>query len=158
MTTIFPGRYTAAAEGEFVVFIVGMRINQPWRVRKWWPAFRAMPRMLRELSMAKELGLLSYELMLAWPGFGVIQYWRSFEALEAYAWARDRQHLPAQRAFNTAVGDNPAVGVWHETYVVRPSSHEAIYRNMPRFGLARAFGHAKIDAGRNTARARIDAR
>ncbi|MFO1090937.1 MAG: DUF4188 domain-containing protein [Hyphomicrobiales bacterium] len=157
MAPVFPGRYTAVAEGPFVVFLIGMRINRPWRVDLWWPAFRAMPRMLRELTKARELGLLSHELMLFRTGFSVVQYWRSFEALEAYAWARNHEHFPAQKAFNAAVGDNPAVGVWHETYVVEPGRHEAIYRNMPRFGLARAFEHRLIDAPRDRARGRMGA-
>lgn len=155
MPTIYPGRFTAEAEGEFVVFLIGMRVNQPWRLAKWWPVFRAMPRMLRELTKARELGLLGFEPMLSRRGFAVVQYWRSFEALEAYAWARNHEHFPALKAFNAAIGDNPAVGVWHETYVVKAGGYEAIYRNMPRFGLAKAFAHAAIDRSRDTARARI---
>jgi hypothetical protein len=132
-----------------------MRVNQPWRLAKWWPVFRAMPRMLRELTKAKELGLLGSEPMLSRRGFAVVQYWRSFEALEAYAWAQDHEHFPALKAFNAAIGDNPAVGVWHETYLVNAGAYEAIYRNMPRFGLARAFEHSRIDRSRDTARERI---
>ena len=29
MPQIFPGRYTADVEGDFVVFLIGMRVNRP---------------------------------------------------------------------------------------------------------------------------------
>jgi hypothetical protein len=40
-----PGRYTADIEGDFVVFLIGMRFNHPLRIRKWLPVATAMPRM-----------------------------------------------------------------------------------------------------------------
>jgi hypothetical protein len=46
--------------------------------------------------------------------------------------------LPAWAAFNRAVGSGGDVGIWHETYRVRPGDYECIYNNMPLFGLARA--------------------
>ena len=52
----------AEIDGEFVVFLIGMRINKPWKLHKWVPIFLAMPRMLRELSRHPELGLLGYQL------------------------------------------------------------------------------------------------
>ncbi len=42
--------WMTAAEGEVTVFLIGMRINSFVRVRGWWPVFRAMPAMLRELA------------------------------------------------------------------------------------------------------------
>jgi hypothetical protein len=58
MATIHPGRYTAEIEGDFVVFLIGMRLNRPWKVHRWLPVFAAMPRMLRELARDPERGLL----------------------------------------------------------------------------------------------------
>ena len=52
MARIFADRMTADIEGDFVVFLIGMRINKPWKVHKWWPVFSAMPRMLKELEAA----------------------------------------------------------------------------------------------------------
>jgi hypothetical protein len=52
------GRYTADIDGDFVVFLIGMRFNRPWRVRKWWPVATAMPKMLRALDQHPELGCL----------------------------------------------------------------------------------------------------
>ena len=42
-------RLTAAIEGDFVVFLIGMRINRPLKAHKWLPVIRAMPRMIEEL-------------------------------------------------------------------------------------------------------------
>jgi hypothetical protein len=39
MATIHPGRYTAEIEGDFVVFLIGMRLNRPWKVHQWLPAY-----------------------------------------------------------------------------------------------------------------------
>ncbi|MDQ6860853.1 MAG: DUF4188 domain-containing protein, partial [Verrucomicrobiota bacterium] len=66
-----------------------------------------------------------------------LQYWRSAAHLTEYAANRDRQHLPAWAAFTRAVGDSGDVGIWHETYLVKPGGYETIYHNMPPFGLGR---------------------
>jgi Domain of unknown function (DUF4188) len=132
------GRLTARADGEFVLFLIGMRFNKWWRVDKWGPIFLAMPRMLRELYKQREFGLLHHEM---WFGRTLIlvQYWRSSEQLLAYANAKDAAHLPAWKAFNQAITDE-SVGLWHETYVIKPGQYENIYANMPRFGLGAAMG------------------
>ena len=97
------GRVTATLEGDFVVFMIGMRFNKLWAIHKWLPVFLAMPKMLKELYSNKELGLLHHEM---WFGRTVIlvQYWRSKEQLLAYAKNRDAEHLPAWKDFNKAVG------------------------------------------------------
>jgi Domain of unknown function (DUF4188) len=41
-----PGRFAADLEGDFVVLLIGMRPNRPWRVRRWLPVARAMHAML----------------------------------------------------------------------------------------------------------------
>lgn len=151
MTDVHPGRFTAQLDAdEVVVFLIGMRFNEPLNLRRSWPVFTAMPRMLAELSKQRELGLLGYHI---WPGRTVLvlQYWRSFAELDAYARATDHEHLPAWRAFNRSVGASGAVGIWHETYVVPSGNVEAIYGNMPRFGLAAATAHAPVTAGRRSA-------
>lgn len=38
MANIHKGRYSAEIEGEFVVFIIGMRVNRLWAIHKWLPA------------------------------------------------------------------------------------------------------------------------
>jgi len=54
IATVYPGRYTAAMPDDFVVFLLGMRLNRPWKVHKWLPVFSAMPRMLRLLDRQPE--------------------------------------------------------------------------------------------------------
>ncbi len=51
-------RLTAEIDGPFVLFLIGMRVNKPWKVRTWWPAFVAMPRMLKELERDPATGYL----------------------------------------------------------------------------------------------------
>lgn len=138
MAKIHPGRLAAQMDGDFVVFIIGMRVNQLWAIHKWWPAARAMPRMLRELFQRPELGLLHAEYFVSWRNGMVLQYWRSYDQLHAYAHARDKEHLPAWIAFNHATRGNTAVGVYHESYLMTPGTYETIYVNMPLFGLAKA--------------------
>jgi len=36
------------------------------------------------------------------------------------------------------LGGNGAVGIFHETYVVKQGTYECVYANMPAFGLAAA--------------------
>ena len=127
------GRYTAKADGEFVLFLIGMRFNKWWRIAKWLPVFIAMPRMLRELHKQPELGLLHHEMWFS-RTIIFVQYWKSVDLLMAYANASDAEHLPAWKAFHRAVRDD-SVGIWHETYVIKPGQYENIYANMPRFGL-----------------------
>lgn len=123
-------------EGEFCVFLIGMRINRPLKIHKWLPVAMAMPRMLRELEANKELGLLGSNL---WFGRTIIslQYWRSAHHLIDYASQTNREHLPAWAAFTRAIEDSGDVGIWHETYSIKPGSCETIYHNMPPFGLGR---------------------
>jgi len=145
---------TAEIDGDFVVFLIGMRVNKPWKLHKWLPVALAMPRMLKELARTPESGCLA-----TYQGMGVIvQYWRSFDHLEAYARSRDAEHWPAWVAFNKKVqissGD---VGIWHETYLVRAGEFECMYGAMPRFGLAKAGRHVAAGAHREAARQRIGA-
>ena len=155
MANIIEKRVCAEVEGGFVVFLIGMRINRPWKVWKWWPVARAMPRMLIELAKQPELGLLHARTHFNFPGVMVVQYWRDFEALEAYAKARDHAHLPAWQAFNKAVASNGDVGIWHETYVIGPGQYENIYNNMPPFGLGAAGTIVDASGGRQAARQRL---
>jgi len=135
---IFNGRHAAQIQGDFVVFLIGMRVNQLLRPDKWMPMGAAMPRMLRELAHNPQMGLLHSYLMVGWRSAMTVQYWRSFEQLHAYAHARDAAHLPVWAAFNRAARGNQAVGIWHETYLVRAGRYEAVYVDMPRWGLAAA--------------------
>jgi hypothetical protein len=140
MAKIEAGRFAGTMEGEFVVFVIGARINNLLAVNKWLPVTRAMPRMLQELFRQPELGLLHAEFFvnLADRNVMTLQYWRSYEHLQSYAHAGDKEHLPAWTAFNKAARGNTAVGVYHESYLQAAGSYETVYVNMPLFGLAKA--------------------
>lgn len=130
MTGIMQGRWTAHSHEEFVVFIIGMRINRWWMVHRWLPPILAMGRMIRELSLQPELGFLGGK---TWFGRTIvlIQYWRSFEDLDAYSKAKDREHLPAWADFNRKDGNDGTVGIYHETYRISPGDYENVFVNMP---------------------------
>jgi hypothetical protein len=131
---IIAKRMTAQMDAGFCVFLIGMRINRPLKIHKWFPVAKAMPRMLRELEAHKEHGFLGGHF---WLGRTIIslQYWRSQTHLIEYATSKNLQHSPAWAAFTRSVGDSGDVGIWHETYVIAPSAYETIYHNMPPFGL-----------------------
>src|SRR5947207_4258851 len=102
MPDIIASRVTGKIDGDFVVFLIGMRINKFWKLHKWLPTALAMPKMLKELEAApREVGFLGH------TGLGkvIVQYWRSFDQLEAYARRRDRKHWPAWVAFNRRMKD-----------------------------------------------------
>ena len=150
-------KMTAQIDGEFVVFLIGMRINQFWKVHKWLPVVRAMGRMLPELYRQPSLGLLHHEM---WIGRTLIlvQYWRSMDQLMDYAKARDSQHLPAWQAFNKAIGTEGSVGIWHETYQAGPGTHENVYVNMPPFGMGKAGTLVPAKGGLQSAKGRLSGR
>lgn len=157
MAKVHVGRTAAAVPPSgAVVFLIGMRVNKPWQVHKWFPVFTAMPRMLIELARNPELGLrgrprtfVSGRTILVW------QQWESFEHLEAYAKAPQHKHLPAWREFNRSVRGNDAVGIYHETYLVDPTTAEAVYVNMPPLGLGAAFGTQPAEGLHRTAPGRL---
>lgn len=161
MSTVQPGRYTFDHDGEVVVFLIGMRVNKLRKVRQWLPVARAMPAMLRELAAHPGKGLLGYHQYWAGRTVLLVQYWRSFADLEHFARSADDPHLPAWRAFNRRIGTNGDVGIFHETYLVPAGNAEAIYGNMPVFGLAKAtapvpVGHRGEAAGYRMGRRSVD--
>lgn len=137
MPHVVPDRMTHDHDGELVVFLIGMRVNKPWRPDLWMPVFAAMPRMLAELSRDPDSGLLGFRTLLGAGGPTVVQYWSSVDKLYAYASVPDAEHRPAWTAFNRRARRVPgAVGIWHETYTVDRA--ESIYASMPPTGLAAA--------------------
>ncbi|MFO0887764.1 MAG: DUF4188 domain-containing protein [Isosphaeraceae bacterium] len=163
MPTLIQRRMAAALEGEFVVFLIGMRVNRPWKVHKWLPIALAMRRMLRDLTTRPESGLLGFQVYRGGRNRLVVQYWRSFEHLERFAHDPARDHVPAWLDFNRSVGSSGDVGIWHETYRVAAGQYEAIYHNMPPHGLGAvgplvpASGRHATAAGRLGLRERDDA-
>jgi hypothetical protein len=144
MAEIRRGRYAAEIDGDFVVFLIGARINKPWRVvqalRDLGEPRRGMKAMLDRLMADPGSGLLGYRM-----GFPVIvQYWRSFEQLEAFARDPGDLHRPTWLDYYRRRPDGRA-GIWHETYLVRAGEYEAIYANTPVAGLAAAGRAVGLD-------------
>ena len=83
----------AAIDDEFVLFIIGMRVNKLWKTHKWMPVGYSMGRMLNELHANPDLGQIHHE---QWFGrtTNMIQYWRSFGQLESYAKNQTAVRLP----------------------------------------------------------------
>ena len=147
-------RLTAILEGDFVVFLIGMRINQPLKLHKWLPVAAAMPRMIMELYRQPELGFMGAEMWFSRTVI-LVQYWRSMEQLLAYSRNKQAQHLPAWQSFNNAIGTDGSVGIWHETYAASPGTYENIYVNMPRFGLGKVGAVEVAAGGMQSAAARL---
>jgi hypothetical protein len=155
MAEINQGRWTAQVEGDFVVFLIGARLqaSHPWRsLRDLSGIKRGMQGMLKYLTEHPEKGLLGYEN--AGISTVVIQYWRSFEHLEAFASDDSDPHLAAWRRYWKRLGRSDRTGIWHETYLVRAGEYEAVYGNMPAYGLAKATDLVPLRSG-TTARRRL---
>lgn len=152
---IMKGRYTVETNGEeeFVVFLIGMRINKWWAFHKWVPVFLAMPSMIKELFTNKDLGFLTMENFFNLRSTMMVQYWKSEDDLMKYA--RGEKHLKAWKNFNEKTRNNDAVGIYHETYLIKPNQFESIYGNMPRFGLAKALGIRSVTHSLKTAGQRL---
>jgi hypothetical protein len=149
--TIFKERMVPTAKTPFVVFLFGIRINKPWMIHHWWPVRSALKRMLRELQVRPEYGFLGYEYWAGNPCL-TVQYWHSIEALEHYARNKAAKHFPAWFNFNNRHSASGAVGIWHETYLLHEGCFEAVYKNMPTFGLGKAHGVTRGEGPRITQR------
>jgi hypothetical protein len=130
-------RVTASIEGDFVVFLIGTRINRWWMLPKYLWFIQTMPRMVAELKANPESGFLGHEQLGLTT---MVQYWRSLEQLVAYARDRDQTHYPYWVKFNKSIGSNGDIGIWHETYMVRAGAYECVYNNMPVIGLGKVAG------------------
>lgn len=156
-TGVVPGRFTAEIDSPFVVFLIGMRVNQPWKVSKWMSVANAMGPMIKTLKEHPDKGFLGAESFFRVFPLSVMMmsYWRSFEDLERFARNPSDPHLAAWQQFNRAVGNDGSVGIWHETYLIEPGHYEAIYGNMPVFGLAAATRHVPVARRGEAARERV---
>ena len=155
MSKVIPGRFTADIEGPFVVFLIGMRVNKFFAFRKWFATAMAMGPMIRTLYEHPEKGFLGAQTFFNLRGVVTIQYWRSFEDLERFARDKNDPHLGAWRRFNKSIGSDGSVGIWHESFLVDAGKYEALYGNMPVFGLASAAKHVPATGRRETARRRL---
>ena len=148
------GRWTAELDGDFVVFLIGAMVHDPAAAPEASALLMAMADMLDELEADPSKGLLGYTRH-GEPGHGVlVQYWRSFDDLEAFARDQDDPHLAAWRNYWKRVGKDDRTGIWHETFLVRDGEYEAIYGNMPARGLGKAGKLVPVSEA-STARGRV---
>ncbi|HLQ28456.1 MAG TPA: DUF4188 domain-containing protein [Ktedonobacteraceae bacterium] len=80
---------------------------------------------------------------------------RKFDDLEKFARDKTDPHLSAWHRYSKAIGTDGSVGIFHETYLVAAGRYEALYGNMPVFGLASATRHVPATGKRETARRRL---
>jgi len=110
-----------SAYPDLVVIYLGMRVNG---LRGLGTLLKFGPKIAAAVA-AKPEGLLLHEQNIIYslfpPHFGMRQYWRDFQSLEA--WARS---LPHQDWWTGFVRDSGGTGFWHETYFKR-GGMEAIY-------------------------------
>ncbi|NOJ58931.1 DUF4188 domain-containing protein [Arthrobacter sp. 260] len=152
---IYAGRHTADPASETVtVFLIGMRANRWWKIRKVSRVAAAMPRMLQHLASDPAAGMLGYE---QWFGRTtmLLSYWESPEHLRKFAADRESPHLEPWRRFMKELSGTGDVGIWHETYQVPTTGIETVYNGMPLFGLAKATAHVPIGVRNNTAKQRM---
>ena len=136
MAEVAGRRMTAEIEGDFVVFLIGARLSKLHALRSFVDlgGRRGMSHMLEYLVAHPEKGLLAYEMGIP----TIVQYWRSFDHLEAFARDQDDPHLAVWRDYWRRVGRSGRTGIWHETFLVRAGEYEAVYGNMPPRGLGKA--------------------
>jgi hypothetical protein len=153
MGEVHRGRFSAELDGDFVVFLIGARLNKPWQAirsfRDLGGRQRGMQAMLKELTEQPEKGLLGYRM-----GFPtIVQYWRSFDHLEAFARDVEDLHRPAWLDFYRR-DTRGRSGIWHEAFLVRAGEYEAVYNDVPEAGLA-AAGRAVPLTRESSARLRL---
>ena len=150
------GRWTARIDGDFVVFLIGAQVRDPAQASRAASLLAAMAEMLGELAQDPAQGLLGFQ-QFGGVGGVIVQYWRSFEALEAYARNPSARHAPVWREWNRLAEDERSgAGIWHETYLVPAGRYEAIYQNMPVTGLQNAGTAITVSEDRAAARQRIE--
>jgi Domain of unknown function (DUF4188) len=153
MAEIRRGRFSAEIDGDFVVLLIGPRFNKPWLLPQILGDLggrrRGMRAMLDELVAHPEKGLLGYRM-----GFPtIVQYWRSFDHLEAFARDPGDLHRPTWVEYFRR-DPRGRTGFWHETFLVRAGEYEAIYDDVPVAGLAAAGRPVPVDRS-SSARRRI---
>src|SRR5438874_169317 len=117
LTEVAGRRMTAEIDGDFVVFLIGARFNNKLHMLRSvldLGGRRGMKHMLDYLVSQPEKGLLAYEMGIP----TIVQYWRSFEHLEAFARDKEDPHLEVWRQYWRRVGKSERTGMWHESDLV----------------------------------------
>jgi len=158
-------RSTHAYDGPLALFLIGVRIHQPWRLNVVSQVIRAMPPMIAELERNKaaaakgeeeSLGYLGSRSTVDLTGTTMIQWWRSTEDIYSYASSPDHEHREAWLEFYRRAKAAPkALTIWHETYAVEPGGAESLYATDRPYGLGAVAGVVPVGKRGETARERI---
>jgi hypothetical protein len=128
-----PVRTTAdlSAYPDLVVIYLGMRVEEPQGIE----TLQALAPQIQATVDEQPDGLLLHEQLTFSedpPHYGMRQYWRDFDSLEA--WSRT---LPHKQWWTDYLRDRGGTSFWHETYF-RRGGFESIYVDVdPTVGLAR---------------------
>ena len=135
-----------SAYPDLVIMYLGLRAHGPRGVLTTLKFIRRIRHAVRE----EPDGLLLHEPILFLPStFGLRQYWRDFDSLEA--WAGRAPHRDWWKAY---LADAKGTSLWHETYFMR-GGVEAIYDNVETpTGLMRFAEVAPAEGGLFNARMR----
>jgi hypothetical protein len=158
MSQILREKFTANAQGPFIVFIVGGHVNNLLLAHKWLPVAWNFLKLTRYVTSHPETGCLAghfYERILPF-GFMFQSYWRSFEELETWSRSKEEGHLGAWTDYVRKLGLDGTLGIWHELYKIEPKSFETVYANSVPYGLSKAFGANPIVGRAHNARGRIN--
>jgi hypothetical protein len=119
----YPKRETVdlSAYPDLVVIYLGMRVNTVTGIRT---LLGFGPRISGAVASKPDGLLLHEQLVYSLRHFGMRQYWRDFESLEA--WSRSEPHRIWWREF---LRNSGGTGFWHETYF-RSGGMEAVYVDM----------------------------
>jgi hypothetical protein len=153
MVEVNRGKVAAEIDGDFVVFLIGARprLRHPIAWFQDLGGRGGMKHMLDRLMADPDSGLLGYTMGLP----VIVQYWRSFDHLEAFAGDKAQAHSVAVKNYWGRVSRHGhGAGIWHETFLVKAGQYEAIYSSMPTFGLGAAQG-SRLVRVHNTARQRL---
>jgi hypothetical protein len=149
------GRWMTQRGEPFAVFLFGMRLNRVRGLPRFLWGLRVLRRVLADLEGQHAPGFLASRVYLGGRTLVAVQYWESFDALDAYARDHALPHRPAWQRYLRLALDDPAMGLWHETYLVEPGTWEGVYVNMPDWGLGAATELREMQATRGSARDRL---
>ncbi len=155
MSTIFPGRFSAQSSEPFVVFLIGMRVNQLLALGSWPRVAKchaAHDRRAQARSFAWPAARRVFRLLARCWRHSVLAKLRATPRLCPRSERRPPSRLGGVQSPH---GGDGSVGIWHETYTVSNGQYETIYANMPRFGLGAAAEHLPSAGRLDTARSRI---
>ena len=121
-----------------MLFLIGMRINKPWRPDLLATGFLRDARNKANRRETWDLGFLVLWLIFDPRGPWLVHDWDSVEQMYAYASSQNgRAPCGMDTQFNQRALEVPgAVGIWNETFQVARA--ESVYVGMPPSGLGAA--------------------